>query len=230
MIFSKLVQYISLLLVFISCDRTESLKFSNLSAKGYERQLNGKDRILAFIYEENGKQGLKDTLGNIILQAKYDYIEDWVQFGVVRVDSGGKDQSGFDYIHYEMNKIGLIDYKGNVLFEPQFDEVNFNGYPIALVKKNGKYGYINNKGHYEVDLIYDDAKTFQNGFAIVKTQYGYGLINSEYNFVIEPQLDTLQLWYATGFSKDTMLLVFNNMDSTKMINNNGEIFDIKSSN
>lgn len=224
----KIITFFSLLLALFACDRP----MKNMSAKGYERQLANRDKVLAIIYEANGKQGLKDTLGNIILPAKYDYIQEWLQYGVALTDLGGRDASGHDYVHYEMDKIGLVDYKGNILFEPQFETVIFNGNPIALVKKDRKFGYINNKGQYEIDLIFEDARPFQNGFAVVKPQSGYGLINTEYEYVIEPQLDSLQLWYATGFSKDTMLLIFNHQDSTKMINNQGEIFDVlsKSSN
>lgn len=212
--------YIIVALLPFSCGKSDSAKHE------YKRQLHLGDELVAFIFEENGKQGLEDTLGNVILPAKYDYIEDWVQFGVVRTDLGGEDQSGDDYIHYEMNKIGLVDYKGNVLFEPQFDELNFAGYPLAVVSKDGKYGFINNNGEIIIDLKYDSAGIFQNGFAVIKTDSGFGLINPKDEFIIEPNLDTLMHGYATGYSKDTMILIFNHYEEVKYINKQGEIFKL----
>ena len=46
----------------------------------------------------------------------------------------------------------MIDYKGNILFRPQFDDLNFALQPRGLLSKNGKYGYINMKGEIEIPL------------------------------------------------------------------------------
>lgn len=215
--------FLLIVLTLGACSGNQDSEHSKLSAKGYERQLNTNKHLVAFIFEENGKQGLRDTLGNIILPAKYDYIEDWIQFGVVRTDSGGKDQSAYDYVHYEMDKIGLIDYTGKVIFEPQFDELNFGGFPLAVVKKDDKYGYINPKGEYVVDLKYDSAGIFQNGFAVVEIDSKKGLINELGEYVVEPEYDFLLHGYTTGFGKDTMILMLDRKGL--MINKEGEIFE-----
>ena len=210
------------LIIFLvsACNRSDLPK---LSAKGYERQLIKGDQVVAWIFEEDERQGLRDTLGNIILPAKYDYIESWIQFGVVRVDSGGQDKSSYDYVHYEMNKIGLIDYKGNIIFEPQFDELVFAGYPLALVKKDNKYGYINNKGEFVIDLKFDSASVFKNGFAVVETKGKQGLINDRGDYVVQPEYDLINHNWATGFSRDTMFLRLDR--DIMMINNDGIIFE-----
>ncbi|GAB5524790.1 MAG: hypothetical protein Roseis2KO_26620 [Roseivirga sp.] len=212
-------------LLCISCETEKK----TLSAKGYVRQLSHRDSLVAFIYEDNGKQGLIATTGDTLLRAKYDFIEDYVEYGLVMTDSGGYDASGTDYIHYETNKIGLIDYKGNILFEPQFDRVVFNGYPYALVKKGDKYGFINSKGKYVVELKYNYASPFfkiGSGFAIVENEDGYGVIDSTDRFVLPPIYDSLNMWYATGYSKDTMLVIINGHDSSFFINHEGLIFDL----
>jgi hypothetical protein len=219
----KTITLITFILAAAACNRIDNSKLPKLSAKGYERQLSTKNGIAAWIFEEGGKQGLRDTLGNIILPAKYDYIEDWIQFGVVRVDSGGLDKSEYDYVHYEMNKIGLIDYKGNVIFEPQFDELEFGGFPLALVKKKNKFGFINSKGEFVIDMKFDGAGIFHNGFAVVETKGKQGLINDIGEFIVNPEYDSIFHGYATGFSKDTMILMLDRKGM--MINNNGEIFD-----
>jgi hypothetical protein len=214
--------FILLTINIVSCTGNQNSGQKKVSANGYERQLSTSKGSVAVIFEENGKQGLRDTLGNIILSAKYDYIEDWIQFGVVRTDSGGEDQSEYDYIHYEMNKIGLIDYKGNIIFEPQFDELNFGGFPLAVVRKNDKFGFINPKGEYVVELKYDSAGIFQNGFAMVELNSKKGLINERGEYVVEPKYDFLLHGYATGFGKDTMILLLDNKGL--MINKEGKIF------
>ena len=219
---SKII-FVTLTLIQCGCTNDQNSDPAILSAKGYERKLNTSKNLVAFIFEEHGKQGLRDTLGNVILPAKYDYIEDWVQFGVVRTDSGGEDQSEYNYIHYEMNKIGLIDYKGNIIFEPQFDELNFGGFPLAVVKKGGKYGFINSKGEYVIDIKYDSAGIFQNGFAVVEIDSKKGLINEHGEYVVEPKYDFLFHGYATGFGKDTMILVLDRKGL--MINKEGKIFE-----
>jgi hypothetical protein len=213
------ILFLSIFLV-AACNRSDRPKFS---AKGYERPLYSNDQLVAWIYEEDQKQGLRDTLENIILPAKYDYIESWIQFGVIRVDSGGQDKSSYDYVHYEMNKIGLIDYKGNIIFEPQFDKLVFAGYPLALVKRDNKYGYINSKGEFVIDLKFDSASAFKNGFAVVETKGKQGLINDRGDYVVKPLYDLINHNWANGFSRDTMFL---RLDSDiMMINKEGIIFE-----
>lgn len=225
---SSLMMRVSLILVSMcalcSCGRPDH-KAVNFGEPGFEIPVIVGDKTVARIFEVNGKQGLKDTVGNVLIPAKYDRIEEWAQFGLLRTDSGGHDASGYDYVAYEMGKIGLIDYKGNIFFHPQFDYLNFAWQPLGLVSKNGKYGYINTKGEIAIPLMYDSAGVFQNGFAVVRTSTGHGLINLRGELVIEPNQDHLFHGYATGFGKDTMLLIFEDY-SSKMINNSGVIFDV----
>lgn len=204
---------------------TPDHKAVNFGEPGFETPVTVGDKTVARIFEENGKYGLKDTLGNVLISARYDRIEEWTQFGLLRTDSGGHDASGYDYVAYEMGKIGLIDYKGNILFHPQFDDLNFAWQPLGLVNKNGKYGYINTGGEIAIPLVYDSAGVFRNGFAVVRTPTGHGLINLKGEFVVEPNHEHLTHGYATGFGKDTMLLIFEDLRA-KMINNEGVIFDV----
>lgn len=209
---------------YVGCKREKQ----TFTAKGYDRQLIHMDSLVGLIYEEKGKQGLKAINGDILLPAKYDYIQAYVEYGLVKTDSGGHDASGSDYFHYETNKIGLIDYKGNILFEPQFDAVAFNGYPYILVGKNGKYGFIYNKGKFVIDLKYNYASPFFKigpGFAVVENESGYGIIDSTDSFILPPLYDSLTMWYATGYSKDTMIVIINQNDSSFFINHEGRIFD-----
>ena len=222
--------FISLLLIIAALFwfSTYNASLPKLNSKGYDRAVvSNQGVIVAWIFENNQKQGLMDTLGNVLIPPKYDYIQHWLEWGVLLTDSGGYDDSAYDYIHYEMNKIGIIDYKGNILFEPQFDIVHFgltNSVSRALVKKGDKYGFINNKGEFIVDLKLDSASYFINGFAAIKPENKkIGLIDYYGNYIIEPMYDRIQLQYATGFTKDTMYLVLDK--KVLMINHKGQIFE-----
>jgi hypothetical protein len=46
-----------------------------------------------------------------------------------------------------------IDYKGDILFHPQFDDLNFALHPRGLVSRNGKYHCINIKGEIEIRWV-----------------------------------------------------------------------------
>ncbi len=205
----------------------DTLFYTKLNSKGYDRPVISNQReIVAWVFEEDNKQGLKDTLGNVLIPPKYDYIEDWLQWGVLLTDSGGYDDSSYDYVHYQMNKIGLIDIKGNILFEPQFDLVHFgrtNSKARALVIKNDKYGYIDNKGNFIIDLKLDSASIFISGYAAIKPENKVGLIDYNGNYVVEPIYDKIQLGYATGFTKDTIYLVLDK--KVLMINHKAQIFE-----
>lgn len=192
-----------------------------------ERPVVINDKVVAKIFSDNGRQGLKDTLGNVLVPAKYDYIDDYPVFGLLQTDLGGKKIDDFDLVGYEMEKIGLIDTKGNIIAEPQYDEVNFNWFPLGLVKKNGKFGYIDRKGKIKIPIEYLHASPFQNGFAVVKTKSGYGLIDSTNSLIILPKYDSLMLGYAEGYSKDTMLLLFDDFTKSSMITSKGKIFETK---
>lgn len=70
------------LLCFVSCDRPQK---DVTSVQGYGGTTS------AYIYRENGREGLLDTNMNVILPAQFDYIEDWQVDNLIRIDSGGED-------------------------------------------------------------------------------------------------------------------------------------------
>ncbi|HEX4878073.1 MAG TPA: hypothetical protein VFV31_15495, partial [Chitinophagaceae bacterium] len=59
----------------ISCDRPQK----NITGiHGYD------GNTFAYIYSENGKEGLLDTNMSVVLPAQFDYIEDWQVDNLVR--------------------------------------------------------------------------------------------------------------------------------------------------
>lgn len=92
-------------------------------------------RITAAVrFESDGLIGLKDTNGDVILEAKYDQIEictDFVyaHYGVrhkfIYKNGGESDRADREYEHkfYENGKVGLKDVDGNVILAPQYDDI-----------------------------------------------------------------------------------------------------------
>lgn len=101
-------------------------------------------------------------------------------------------------------KYGLIDFEGNVIEKPIYDEINSLSYKEGelLVKQNEKYGVINIKGNKIVEIKYDkitvdeyytDENRYQYAGYIVSItteegyRYGYlnykgkEILNTEYN-------------------------------------------------
>ncbi|WP_040626225.1 WG repeat-containing protein [Mucilaginibacter paludis] len=93
------------------------------------------------VYRLNGKSGLLDLKGNVILQAQFDYIEDYSRDDLIRVDSGGHQLDCGDCTGYVFKKYGLITTKGKILFRPVFEDLSISDHS-ARVKIDSLYGYI----------------------------------------------------------------------------------------
>jgi hypothetical protein len=154
------------------------------------RQIQGEDKILAFIYEEDGKQGLLDTNKQVLLKAQFDYIQDWQIDGLVLVDSGGSPINGGDHVGYEFDKYGIITTTGEVLFRPQFDKAVI-GDKAVMVRKDSVWGFVDNKGNWLIEPTYQDASPFYKGTAIVLDKDQLYLINKKKELVNPTPFDSI---------------------------------------
>ena len=106
---------------------------------------------------------------------------------------------------YKNGKIGLIDYEGNVKFEPEFQEVSTMGNisEKLLIKKEDKYGVINTKTYsYAVPNIYKSIEPIDNtdnntnydvvfeSLHGVMTENGKKVIATEYDEVLKIKSST----------------------------------------
>lgn len=137
---------------------------------------------------KNEKWGLMNKKGKVIVEPKYDLIDDMYEgLAAVRVDgdwgyidakdkmvinpnfdSAGAFNEGVAPVSMGYKKWGLINKKGEFVVMPQYESVSSVMEGLALVKKDGKYGYINAKGKVVIDIKYDFATQFVNGYAIVQ--------------------------------------------------------------
>ena len=151
--------------------------------------------------KKNGKWGITDVNGNILIECKYDYL------------SLNKDR-----IEATLNgKKGIIDINENTIIEfGKYDKIMSSNEELNLVKKivgydkedeeEYKCGYIDLEGNEVIPLEYDDANdfNFSTGLAIVKKDNKYGFINKDGDTVIPFIYD-----YAKGF-KDDLIVVSKN--------------------
>lgn len=88
-------------------------------------------------FSKNERWGFMDTQGNIIIDAKYDFVDVFTR-GYAIVELNGKK--------------GYINTKGDLIVQPQFTDCkDFNaGYAFVFTEKS--YGIINNKGIFVMQV------------------------------------------------------------------------------
>lgn len=114
-------------------------------------------------FEENGKIGIKDDKGTIILAATYDevFLDFSAETDLARVKLKGK--------------WGYADKAGKLVIPAEYQEAGeFDAaVKLAKVKQNDKYGFIDNSGKAIIAIIYEDAEPhWSAGYAAVS--YGGG--------------------------------------------------------
>ena len=107
------------------------------------------DRFTSF--KKNGLEGYKDGSGNIIVPAKYNWVQDM--------------GTGFIMVNLD-NKYGIYTYDGTLISEPIYEKLpRFSfGVKVFVVCKNGKYGVIDKEGKLRIPISY---------YAISVIEYSY---------------------------------------------------------
>jgi hypothetical protein len=124
----------------------------------------------------NGKWGVADSDGNVVVSPKYDFV--------------GPHQEGIAGIKLN-RKYGFIDLNGKVVASPRYEFV-WNCYEgRASVLLNGKYGFIDREGNEVVPLKYDWAGTYQEGRARVELNGKHGFVDMEGSEVIPLIYDSI---------------------------------------
>jgi hypothetical protein len=91
---------------------------------------------------ENGKFGFKDENGKILVEPKYESVNNFFQ-GTAKIKLNGK--------------YGYIDKTGKEIVPPIYDEVGhkFNDIGLVRVKLNNKYGFVDKTGTEVIPCIYE---------------------------------------------------------------------------
>jgi len=94
-------------------------------------------------------------------------------------------------------RYGLIDTKGKVIIEPQFDRVDvINDHPnLILVQKKEKYGVLDRQGKMIMEPIYDAIDSFSPELIEIRLKDKYGLATDDGTIVLTPKFDYLRRNY-----------------------------------
>lgn len=130
------------------------------------------------VYNKDGKYGLVNKAGEIVVEPIYDFIEDFHD-GM----SAFFIQDISDYV-----KVGYFNNKGEVAIEPMpvaytlqscdtYDVNFYNGVALYRQPKTYKYGFIDKTGNFIIKPIYQWAEPFKGRLAPVTTGNKFGYID-----------------------------------------------------
>lgn len=165
---------------------TKYNKLEAIGLVGIETNMPYEKTVLK--YEQEGKYGLIDLKGNLVLKAKYDSIE------------GLSNKEG-ELLVSKDGKYGVINTKGAELIKPKYDYVSgdeyytendkyaLSGYILGLTKEDGyRYGYMSYKRKMILDTEYNEIQrlggigsedTDKDIFLVAKKNGQYGLIKNK---------------------------------------------------
>lgn len=134
----------------------------------------GSYRGIYAVYEYEGKKGIVDAAGEIVLEAVYDDI---------KIPEDKSD--GFPVRYGE--RVYFVSEKGYKLAEPEesYEELNVLSEQRILARKDGKYGYLDKNLKEKTEFVWEDATNFCEKLAAVKRNGKWALINRKGELLTE---------------------------------------------
>lgn len=127
------------------------------------------------IYDyRNKKYGSINTLGEIVIPFKYEYLKTFSKFGIAEFKENGK--------------WGLIDKNNNVIIQAKYDDISYSDtYDLIAAKRDGKWGYIDLNDQIIYPFSFDYAYSFRKDemFASIKINNKEGYIDRN-GYIISP--------------------------------------------
>ena len=105
------------------------------------------------------------------------------------------------------NKYGFIDRTGNVVIQPQFDQVKDFHDGLALMEINDKFGYVDKNGVMVIKPQFDRAEDFEDGLAWARPKDLWGVIDKTGEFVVKPKYEYSGSPCSEGLLKDGRTVV-----------------------
>jgi hypothetical protein len=160
------------------------------------------------VIKQNGKYGLINSNGEVIVKPQWDYIL-------------GESE---DIYPVEIDSLwGYIDRKGKVIIKPKYWDADFFDEGFACVGNvKEKYGFINTKGDTVIDFLYDESfGSFSKGLADVTLNDSCGYIDKNGRVIIP-------LIYETCYPFLSDLAVVWTFEGEQvLVNEKGETFEYK---
>lgn len=172
------------------------------------------EQYLAAVQNEEGKWGYINEKGKEVIPCEYDFaVSGWTQGVTVIGERTGEDDEG-----HSKYKYGLINAKGEVVIEPQYDDFSMGKGIIAMAEQVDRdeegepvliWGLFNSDGDMITDFKYQSedglfACLNENGLTVVSDAtgevdsdgdiiYNYGVVNEKGEEIIP-----LQYSYISG--------------------------------
>lgn len=170
-------------------------------------QMSG-EQYLAAVQNEEGKWGYINEEGKEVIPCEYDFaVSGWTQGVTVIGKKIGEDDEG-----YSQYKYGLINAKGEMVIEPQYDDFNMGNGIIAMAEQVDQdeegepvlvWGLFNSEGDMITGFKYQSEYSLsaclnENGLAVVSDAtgemdsdgdiiYNYGVVNEKGEEIIPLQ-------------------------------------------
>lgn len=134
-----------------------------LSVNGIEK-FNGNGAT----FELNGKKGILNTSGDVVIEAVYDEV-------IYNGENSDK------IIVKDGSKYYMINADGYKTAEPDntYEDMGILLQGRIAAKKDGKYGYLDSNMKAKLAFVYDDATAFSDGVAAVKQGEKWAFINNK---------------------------------------------------
>ncbi|MDP8078951.1 WG repeat-containing protein [Phocoenobacter skyensis] len=149
---------------FAKVERNRKRGFLNRKGEFFYGSIPSSDKnTLSVVHNEQGKYGLVDNKGSILIPLEYDEItkeyssvlklrknEEYKYMinnknNLIIYDFVGSFHEGLAYVKKD-EKWGFIDEKGNIVIPFEYEFARVYGSELLVVKKDGKLFYINKKG------------------------------------------------------------------------------------
>lgn len=89
------------------------------------------------------------------------------------------------------NLFGMMNVKGEIEIDAQYEVLSFFSEGLALATKQGKVGYIDKRNKVVIPFVFDAGTDFENGRAQVEQNGKVGIIDRLGNFVFEVKYQDL---------------------------------------
>ena len=189
-----------------------------------------------FVTTIEGKKGLVDNLGKVIIENKYEQITSLTEqyengfivkneqgkYGVINYDKTVALEEKYDeikniygnemYVVKEANTLKIVNTKGETFLENKFEEVKEINLKDITVKVNGKYGVVTINGEERIPARYDDISYAFSDYYIAKKDNKYGIMSNNnqeelgFNYNYITYLSNIGILQAENESVESQLL------------------------
>lgn len=130
------------------------------------------------VFNENGKFGLKDESGNVIVDAKYKKL---IRLG----EKGWIIQSG--------TRFGVMGDNGNILVEPKYTHADRMLGRFVKLGRGDKYGIFDEMGFAVLPVEYSSIDLLYGGMFLTCKNYKYGITDFNGQLILENIFDDIYM-------------------------------------